>query len=255
MAMTCFAQAQAETGAELVVQNTFLEFRKVPTERMCRTRTAPASYDSMSGSSDHEDAGCHLSHTSDVDTAAEASSHASDSDDGVTAARSRAQAVCTDFPKVACKVQTAPKPGRQQVADRRTTVMMRNLPNNYTRDMFFEMLDAEGFAGQYDFVYLPIDFKKQAGLGYAFVNLVDPSIVRELWEAFDGYSGWVLPTTKVCQVCWSTPFQGLRANVQRWRNSSVMHASVPEDFKPCIFENGTRVAFPSATRPLRSPQE
>lgn len=55
----------------------------------------------------------------------------------------------------------------------RTTVMLRNLPNNYTREMFLEMLDSEGFRGSYDFVYLPCDFHRKANLGYAFVNMVD----------------------------------------------------------------------------------
>ena len=64
--------------------------------------------------------------------------------------------------------------------------MLRNLPNNYTRDMLLELIDSLGFRGQYapgfcfqlkiveDFIYLPIDFQTQACLGYAFVNLVDP---------------------------------------------------------------------------------
>ncbi|CAE7621292.1 ML3, partial [Symbiodinium sp. CCMP2456] len=56
----------------------------------------------------------------------------------------------------------------------RTTVMLRNLPNNYTRDMLLELIDSMGFRGQYDFLYLPIDFQTHACLGYAFVNLVDP---------------------------------------------------------------------------------
>jgi len=34
----------------------------------------------------------------------------------------------------------------------RTTVMLRNMPNNQTRKMFMELLDREGFAKQYDFV-------------------------------------------------------------------------------------------------------
>merc|ERR1740127_314551 len=70
----------------------------------------------------------------------------------------------------------------------RTTVMLRNLPNNYSRAMFLSMLDSEGFSGAYDFVYLPIDFCSRACLGYAFVNLLDASIVPNFWQTFDGYS-------------------------------------------------------------------
>ena len=93
----------------------------------------------------------------------------------------------------------------------RTTVMLRNVPNNYTREMFLAMLDEHGFAGRYDFVYLPCDFYRQANLGYAFVNLVDGAAVDALWATFDGFSGWSLPTAKVCQVSWSGPHQGFKA--------------------------------------------
>lgn len=147
--------------------------------------------------------------------------------------------------------KTTTLPWRRQ--DKRTTVMLRNVPNNYTRAMLFEMLDTEGFNGQYDFVYLPTDFKSRAGLGYAFVNLVDSSVVPRFWATFNGYSRWVLPTTKVCQVSWSKPYQGLHANVQRYRNSSVMHADVPEECKPCVFVDGVRTPFPSPTKVLQPP--
>jgi len=51
--------------------------------------------------------------------------------------------------------------------------MLRNLPNNYTRDMFLSLLDEQGLSGLYDFVYLPMDFCRDANLGYAFVNFVN----------------------------------------------------------------------------------
>ena len=41
-------------------------------------------------------------------------------------------------------------------------VMLRNLPNNYTRDMFLSLLDEQGLSGLYDFVYLPMDFCRDA---------------------------------------------------------------------------------------------
>ncbi|CAE7888089.1 ML3 [Symbiodinium necroappetens] len=58
-------------------------------------------------------------------------------------------------------------PSAQQVSQvpTRTTVMLRNIPNNYTRDMFLELLDQHGFAGRYDFAYLPCDFCRDANLG------------------------------------------------------------------------------------------
>ncbi|CAE7900045.1 ML4, partial [Symbiodinium microadriaticum] len=78
--------------------------------------------------------------------------------------------------------------------------------------MFLAMLDEHGFAGRYDFVYLPCDFYRQANLGYAFVNLVDDAAVDALWQTFHGFSGWSLPTAKVCQVSWSGPHQGFKAH-------------------------------------------
>mmetsp|Transcript_23828 Transcript_23828/g.48971 ORF Transcript_23828/g.48971 Transcript_23828/m.48971 type:complete len:296 (+) Transcript_23828:83-970(+) len=135
----------------------------------------------------------------------------------------------------------------------RTTVMLRNVPNNYNRDMFLAMLDEHGFAGRYDFVYLPCDFYRQANLGYAFVNLVDDAAVDALWQTFDGFSGWSLPTAKVCQVSWSGPHQGFKAHVERYRNSPVMHRSVPDEYKPVIFKNGVRKKFPRPTKKVKAP--
>ena len=61
------------------------------------------------------------------------------------------------------KVQKKKSNPARQTADR-TTVMLRNIPNNYTREMFLALLDDNGFAGRYDFVYLPCDFRRQANL-------------------------------------------------------------------------------------------
>ncbi|CAK9112131.1 Protein MEI2-like 4 (AML4) (MEI2-like protein 4) [Durusdinium trenchii] len=135
----------------------------------------------------------------------------------------------------------------------RTTVMLRNLPNNYSRDMFLELLDEQGLGGLYDFVYLPCDFCRDANLGYAFVNLVDGEAVKHAWSSFDGFSNWSLPTSKVCQVGWSGPHQGFKAHVERYRNSPVMHKSVPDTYKPVIFKDGVRKPFPRPTKKVKAP--
>lgn len=135
-----------------------------------------------------------------------------------------------------------------------TTLMLRNLPNNYTRAMMLALLDAEGFAGQYDFVYLPIDFKSHASLGYAFCNMTSVEQAERCWKAFEGFNRWVVPSQKVCSVNWSAPFQGLEAHVERYRNSPVMHEHVPDEYKPMLFVKGTRVAFPPPTKKIRAPR-
>lgn len=139
--------------------------------------------------------------------------------------------------------------------DKRTTVMMRNIPNNYTRSMLLETIKDAGFEGYYDFIYLPVDFSRGANLGYAFVNMIDAKATTAFWKAFNGFSRWALPTAKVCDVRWSGPHQGLESHIERYRNSPVMHKSVPDEYKPMIFARGVRQAFPPPTKALKAPQQ
>mmetsp|Transcript_51738 Transcript_51738/g.136663 ORF Transcript_51738/g.136663 Transcript_51738/m.136663 type:complete len:366 (-) Transcript_51738:339-1436(-) len=135
-----------------------------------------------------------------------------------------------------------------------TTLMIRNLPHELLQSQLAVDMDACGFKGEYDFVYLPMDFKSSANLGYAFVNVASPSKVHHFWAALDGYKEWTIPTAKVCQVGWSDPHQGLRANVHRYRNSPVMHEDVPDECKPVLFAHGIRTDFPNPTKSLHAPR-
>ena len=138
--------------------------------------------------------------------------------------------------------------------DRRTTMMLRNMPNNYTRSMVVAMLDKEGFNGDYNFLYLPIDFQTHACLGYAFVNLCSHESSARFLKTFNGYSSWVIPSRKLCGVGWSQPLQGLIANIERYRNSPIMHESVPDGDRPLTFFEGKPTPFPAPTKNLRAPR-
>jgi len=148
--------------------------------------------------------------------------------------------------------------GTQSVAgvpeDQLTTVLFRNLPRSFTRAMFLDLVNSEGFAGSYNFVYTPVDFTSQAGLGYAFINFALPAVARRFWDRFDGYSKWTEPNDKAGALNWSSPHQGLAAHVERYRNSPVMHATVPDEWKPAVFADGVRVAFPAPTKPIKAPK-
>lgn len=139
-------------------------------------------------------------------------------------------------------------------SERHTTVMLRQLPNNLTRSNLIGLLDKHGFSGLYDFVYLPVDFNTNAGLGYAFVNLTNNAHAVRLQATFNGFRKWGLPSRKVCSVCWSELSQGLAANIGRYRNSPVMHPGVPDEFKPLLFAEGQRIEFPAASKKVRVPR-
>merc|ERR1719210_2751687 len=81
-----------------------------------------------------------------------------------------------------------------------TTVMLRNLPEVFTRDMLLEMLDSNGFTFCYDFVDLPLDFGSRRSFGYAFVNLVSPEEACRFVEDFQGFDRWVVPCEKIADV-------------------------------------------------------
>lgn len=133
-----------------------------------------------------------------------------------------------------------------------TTLALRNIPKSYTRSMLLDLLD-EDFAGQYDFVYLPSDFKCLAVYGYAFVNFASHEVAEEVRLQLDGFSEWMLPHNKCMDVSWSE-VQGLEQHVERYRNSPVMHDSVPDDARPVIFSSGQRIPFPLPTRSIRLPR-
>lgn len=141
------------------------------------------------------------------------------------------------------------------VQSSRTTVMLRNIPNSITQAELFDRLVCSGFSDSIDLLYLPADFKSGSSLGYAFVNLVSVQATNRFFQVFQGFDDWGLASLshKVCEVCW-TPQQGLDAHVDHLRNSSTMHRSVPDEYKPILLRDGHRIPFPAPTKRIRKPR-
>lgn len=132
--------------------------------------------------------------------------------------------------------------------------MLRNIPNCYSRSFLLELLDRHGFKGSYNLVYLPIDFNTNCGFGYAFVNFVDTESAEIFMSQLQGFQDWATPSDKVLDVTWSNAHQGFEAHVERYRNSPMMHETVPDELKPVIFVSGERVPFPPPTKKPRAPR-
>jgi hypothetical protein len=151
------------------------------------------------------------------------------------------------------KAAAEKKPMRPEL---QTTVMMRNLPESYTRNKLQDLLDQYGFKGQYDFIYMPMNFRTKASFGYAFVNFIGHMEAQCCADEFQGFTSWDVESEKVCDVSWSEMHQGHVEHIDRYRNSPVMHESVPDEYKPAVFIGGTgdRAQFPPPTKKLRMPR-
>lgn len=136
----------------------------------------------------------------------------------------------------------------------RTTVILRSIPDGYTRELLRETLDAHGFSALYDFMYMPMNFGTSTTFGYAFINFVFPQAAERFTSEFQNFSEWLLPSPNVAFVEWSGERQGLQGQIERYRNSPMMHKSVADEAKPILLENGVRVEFPAPTqyvKPMR----
>merc|ERR1712183_539535 len=120
--------------------------------------------------------------------------------------------------------------------------------------MLAALLDMHGFKCSYDFIYIPHNFKHKKSFGYAFINFVDETIAETFLAEFAGFADWGMESDRIAEVAWAEHFQGLVAHVERYRNSPGMHTSVPDQFKPAIFQHGLRVPFPAPTKCLKSPR-
>jgi len=132
--------------------------------------------------------------------------------------------------------------------------VIRNFPHSYTRDMVCELLNSKGFDGCYDFVYLPTDFLSWMAFGYAFINMKTHEDALRVMDIMEGFSDWGTPGGKECDVVWSDPYQGLAANIERYRNSLVMGATVHEIYKPLLILDGKVAPFPAPTKKLNPPR-
>ena len=117
--------------------------------------------------------------------------------------------------------------------DKRTSLMIRNIPNKYTQIMLTQELD-EKHKGLYDIIYLPIDPKNRCNWGYAFINVVHPVIILSLYIEFNGKSWRNFNSEKIWELTYGR-LQGKEQLLKQLEGSGVMQQSDPCK-KPLILE-------------------
>jgi hypothetical protein len=131
--------------------------------------------------------------------------------------------------------------------------MLRNIPKVFTRQKLTVLMDEQGFMGCYDFVHVPLNLQSHGteSVGYALVNMVSHQHGKKFLQHFNRYE---FQTGKFCEASWSSTCQGLASHVEKYRNSAVMHESVPAEHKPAVYQFGHWVPFSEPTRSIRAPR-
>ncbi|CAN6211484.1 unnamed protein product [Urochloa humidicola] len=138
-------------------------------------------------------------------------------------------------------------------ASTRTSLMVRNIPNDFTRKRVMSIIDEHCFIenqkvapgevkSEYDFLYVPIDFSTLANKGYAFVNMTSPEAARRLWGHLHGHRWEIGRCVKTCGVDYAAK-QGL--DKLRDHFSKSCFNCETDEFLPVWFEpprDGTRPA-------------
>lgn len=122
--------------------------------------------------------------------------------------------------------------------DERTTLVVKNLPASCLRSGFIACLERAGLAGTYDFIHVPTNLRTGESYRYGFVNFVSHAEAESAMERLAGLDcGGLLPA----EANWCDTMQGLAAHIERYRNSPLMHADVPEGTGRCSSATASRL--------------
>jgi len=119
-----------------------------------------------------------------------------------------------------------------------TSIMLRNIPNRYTPEELLNEIDAQGFqaALDFDFFYIPTDFKTKRNMGYGFLNFCNSEKASHFRRAFCKRRLSAYATQKVLQMSPARE-QGFEANARRYLRQQLGRVKNPW-FKPMVLLQG-----------------
>ncbi|CAH9136261.1 unnamed protein product [Cuscuta epithymum] len=135
-----------------------------------------------------------------------------------------------------------------------TTVMIRNIPNQYRRGSFMKFLDRYCIENDlaYDFLYLPMDFKTDNNLGYAFVNFTTAVGAAKITELLKDYKWGIIrmesgifTSKKICEIS-PAKIKGKDALVDHFQDSKFICRTT--DYLPVKF-SPPRNGWPGSSEP------
>ena len=115
--------------------------------------------------------------------------------------------------------------------DKRTTLMIKNIPNKYTINTFLDEINTD-FKNKYDLFYLPIDYGNKCNLGFAFINFVDSFHIINFYDLYRGKKWKRFNSEKTCELLYAK-IQGKKDLISHFEKGKVLFFD-SEDKRPLI---------------------
>lgn len=130
--------------------------------------------------------------------------------------------------------------------NRRTSVIIRGIPKEYSRDGIISLLHTYGFARDINFIYVPLNIKSGRNTGYCFLNFRFPQDATDFMHFANEKCAFKLYNAKQgkeveASVAWRYPVQGLVSILDRYRYCSTSVRSLPPKWRPTLIKDGLEV--------------
>ena len=131
--------------------------------------------------------------------------------------------------------------------DRRTTVMIKNIPNKFNKDLILSIID-QNFKGAYDLFILPTDINRYKNFGYSFINFTNSYYIPYFYYLFNGKRWSSTNSQKICEITYSK-VQGRNnllfhyANKIVFRNDDAKRNNIEQKY---IIPNEYKIIFTRA---------
>ena len=86
--------------------------------------------------------------------------------------------------------------------DRRTTLMIKNIPNKFHRNFILDIIDQK-FKGAYDLFILPTDSSGYKNFGYSFINFTSCYYIPYFYFVFNNKKWASTNSKKICEITYS----------------------------------------------------
>ena len=103
--------------------------------------------------------------------------------------------------------------------DKRNTIMIKNIPNKFTREKLLELIN-KNFKGTYDLFILPKDGNKNRNFGYAFINFLSSYSIPYFYKTFNGKKWVDTNSKKICEITYSK-IQGRNELISHYPNKII----------------------------------